>query len=163
MRYTLPTTVSKLRQFVEGAGNVASIQEHLLDTMRLMFDEENGDYAALEASILAPGFDGWEGRAISAIKSSVQSRFSILNRHCDILTEKYKKLHPHPNQDGAFWVDPLTQPHLRAYWCLKCGYQVTTLALSGICCHGQPECPRCHHVVHEETCKRRKKRVSRID
>lgn len=157
MGYAFSNTMSKLREFVEGAANVANFQEHLLSTMRDMFGaEDSGEYTALEASILAPGIDGWESRALTLIKSSVSARFSSLSRECDTLNQKYKKVVAHPNQPEDFWVDPMRQPHLRAYWCLRCGYHVTTMALSGICCHGQPECPRCHHEVHEDKCLRKK-------
>jgi hypothetical protein len=112
-------------------------------------DEE---YPAVEALILAPGLDGWEARAIGILKQTTKESFESLGTQVSGIQRKYKRGVPHPDQ--VDW-EPSTKdaPHLRVYFCLKCGHKITSLALSGICCYGAPECSRCHHVLHEPTCK----------
>ena len=145
--------MSRLRDFVEGAGSVAAAQESILNAMENIFNPEA--YAQLEAAILAPGLDGWEGRALHLIKSAVGENFASLQADVSSINARYKASVPHPGQAQEYWVDEHKKPHLRIYWCLRCGYRVTSMSLSGICCHGQPECPRCHHQVHEDNCRRR--------
>ncbi len=147
-------SMSRLSRFVEGASNVASIQEHLLEVMAHLFTDE--EYHAIEATVLAPGYEGWEGRALRVIKDTTKERWDSLGSQVERFQAKFKAGVPYPNQDTE--LPPLsdkTAPHLRAYWCLKCGYRITSMALSGICCHGQPECSRCHHVLHEPNCRRK--------
>lgn len=144
--------MSRLRAFVEGAGKVAAVQDVILAAMERVFGHK--DYASLEAAILAPGLEGWEGRAIHLVKSQVQESFSALQADVKEIGLRYKQAYPHPNQSIEFWVDEHKKPHLRVYFCLRCGYRVTSMSLSGICCHGQPECPRCKHQVHEANCRR---------
>lgn len=150
--------MSKLRNFVEGAGQVAAAQESILNAMEQVFAPEA--YAQLEAAILAPGLDGWESRALHLIKSAVGENFSALQADVAAINARYKAAVPYPGQSPEYWVDPVNQPHLRVYWCLKCGHQQTNLALSGICCHGQPKCLRCKHEVHEDTCRRKNQPAS---
>lgn len=145
--------MSKLRWFVESAASVAAVQESILNAMESVFPEN--DYPQLEATILAPGYEGWESRAISLIKMGVNEHWGQLKHHVETINARYKAAVPYPGQTAEYWVDPLTAPHLRVYWCLKCGHQQTSLALSGICCHGQPKCLRCFHQVHEENCRRK--------
>ena len=143
--------MSRLRDFVEGAAEVAAIQGQILSSMENVFRDE---YRPIETTILAPGLDGWESRAIQLVKQKVGESFSALKAEVSEINAKYKTAVPHPNQSQEYWVDPLTAPHLRVYYCLRCGYAVTSLALSGMCCHGQPECPRCKHTVHEPSCRK---------
>ena len=149
--YPMQVIMSRLRKFVEGAHTVAEIQEAILEAMGRTFD--GNDYAAMETAILAPGYEGWESRALSVIKASVNDSWVGLQSHCTTLTQRYKNAIPYPGQTEEFWVDP------RAYWCLKCGYRVTSMAISGICCYGQPECLRCKHEVHEPGCKKTEKKA----
>ncbi len=144
--------MSKLRGFVAGAAAVAFVQETILNAMDDVF--ESSEVASLEAALLAPGYAGWEARAIQLIKSQVKETHKDLEAHVRRLQEKFKATVPYPGQGADYWVDPLSRPHLRAYYCLRCGFKMTSLALAGICCHGQPECSRCKHQVHEASCKR---------
>jgi hypothetical protein len=146
--------MSHLRRFVESAGSVANIQGSILDAMEQVFTQE--EYLQLEATLLAPGYEGWESRAIQIVKMGVQDRWDELRAHAAEITARYKAAVPYPGQSKEFWVDPVNRPHLRVYWCLKCGHQQTSMALSGICCHGQPACLRCKHEVHEANCRRKK-------
>jgi rubrerythrin len=148
--------MSRLRNFVEGAGSVAAAQESILNAMENIFDPTA--YAQLEAAILAPGLEGWESRALVLIKSAVGENFAALQADVDMLKARYKKAVPYPGQEQDFWVDELKKPHLRVYFCLKCGYRVSSMALSGICCHGAPPCPRCKHELHEPNCRKRKQK-----
>lgn len=144
--------MSKLRAFIESAGSVASVQESILNAMEQVFPE--AEYHQLEATVLAPGYEGWESRAIQLIKMGVSEHWAHLKAHAQEVNARYRAAVPHPGQSSEYWVDPLTSPHLRVYWCLKCGFQQTSLALSGICCHGQPKCARCKHEVHEAGCRK---------
>ncbi len=146
--------MSNLRRFVESAASVADVQTCILNAMENVFHER--DYPQLEATILAPGYEGWEARALQLIKMGVSERWNALQAGITEINARYKAAVPYPNQSAEYWVDPLTAPQLRVYWCLKCGHQQTNLALSGICCHGQPKCLRCSHQVHEPNCRRDK-------
>lgn len=146
--------MSKLRDFIEGAGEVAAVQETVLNALERIFTD--GDYPAIEAAILAPGYEGWEGRAVQLLKGAVTERHAAMVSEIELISARYKSAIPYPGQTAEYWVDTYKQPHLRVYWCLKCGHKQTSMALSGICCHGQPECVRCHHQVHEPTCARKK-------
>lgn len=151
--------MSRLRNFVEGAGQVAAAQESILNAMEDIFAPEV--YANLEAAILAPGLDGWEGRALQLIKSAVGENFAALQTDVEHFKARYRAAVPYPGQEQDFWVDETAKPHLRVYWCTRCGYRVTSMALSGICCHGMPKCPRCKFELHEPNCKRNKPAESR--
>lgn len=143
--------MSKLRWFVESAASVAAVQESILNAMEAVFPEN--DYPQLEATILAPGYENWESRAISLIKMGVKEHWDQLGAHVKTVNARYKAAVPYPNQPSEYWVDPLSAPHLRSYFCLRCGWKIVSLALSGICCHGAPPCPRCKHELHEPSCK----------
>lgn len=145
--------MSRLRCFVESAASVAAVQESILNAMETVFPET--DYPSLEATVLAPGYEGWEARALQLVKMGVNENWGTLKHQVETINARYKAAVPYPNQSAEYWVDPVTQPHLRVYWCLKCGHQQTSLALSGICCHGQPKCLRCSHEVHETNCRRK--------
>lgn len=146
--------MSKLRWFVESAASVAAVQESILNAMETVFP--GSEYPQLEATILAPGYEDWEARAIKLIKMGVQEHWGQLKAEVETINARYKAAVPYPNQSAEYWVDPLTSPHLRSYFCLRCGFKIVSLALSGICCHGAPPCPRCGHEIHESTCKREK-------
>lgn len=130
---------------------MAAVQESVLNAMESAFSD---DFPVIEAAILAPGLEGWESRAIQMLKARVAEDFGALQAHAAAVNLRYRSAIPAKDQP-EYWVDPKNQPHLRVYWCLKCGYKVTSMSLSGICCHGQPECPRCQHQVHEDTCRRK--------
>lgn len=140
---------------MEGASHVAHIQDTILNAMEEVFPD--GEYQSLEAAILAPGYTDWEGRAIRLIKNTVGDKFEAMNKEVAEINARYKQVVAHPGQEKEYWIDPITQPHLRTYDCLKCGFRTTSMALKGICCWGMPKCPRCKHEVHEPICRRKTK------
>lgn len=150
--------MSRLSRFVGGAGTVAQIQDHILDAMENLFNEE--EYTAIEAAVLAPGYEGWESRALGIIKATTKERWEDLHAQVEKLQHRYRAGVPHRTQDEWIPSDPQS-PHLRVYWCLKCGFRITSLALGGLCCFGMPECSRCHFSLHEKTCKRGKSDANR--
>lgn len=148
--------MSRLSRFVAGAGTVAQIQEHILDAMGQLFTDE--EYPAIEATILAPGLDGWESRAIRVIKEHTKESFDNLGAQVQRFQARFRAGVPYPGQSPeipAFMLDK-TGPHLRVYWCTRCGHQQTNFALSAICCHGSPKCLRCSFELHEPSCVKMK-------
>ena len=78
--------MSKLRWFVESAASVASVQESILNAMETVFPAS--DYPQLEATILAPGYEDWESRAIKLIKMGVQEHWGQLKAEVDTTKER---------------------------------------------------------------------------
>lgn len=142
-----------MRNFVAGAGTIASIQEHILDSLDYTFPDEQ-DRAAIEAAILAAGYEGWESRAINILKSTVTDSHDKLTQHIARIGAKFRSAVPHPGQAEDPTIAPQLNPHLRVYFCLKCGLRMTSFALKGLCCWGQPKCTRCAYEIHETGCKK---------
>ncbi len=146
-----------MRKFVAGAGTIASIQEHILDALDETFPEDQ-DRAAIEAAVLASGYENWESRAINILKSNTSEAHAKLTQHIAQLSARFRQPVAHPGQDPEPFISPQANPHLRVYFCLRCALRMTSMALSGLCCFGQPRCQRCGFEIHEKNCNGRKRK-----